>query len=265
MPADRGRDYGHRVQHAAAPTPAIPARRQPRSRLAGTSTGGTRNGLQVQCNREKPCTASTLAAGVHRVSTDPAVRLDFRLDSGPPAPFGVCLRGVARAHQSPENFPDRGTRHAFWGDSLMPRPASAIRDPHARLEAALLADGGLDPAVCKHLVSVARQDRREALGTPVLHRCARVTVLRLYARTLAADPDTMTLTRVTGEVIRGLRSLGMLKVGRSVVPPSRPGKEIFTAPKPPRPSRRRKPGRWLDLPEPVDDEDLDEGDDDDAA
>lgn len=141
------------------------------------------------------------------------------------------------------------------------RPPSPVRDPHARLIEAVEGDPGLDPRVAKHLVSVARQDRREALGTPILHRCARVTVLRLYARTLAADPDTMTLTRVTGEVIRGLRALGMLRVGRAVVPVAKAGREVFSTPRPKVRKAAKAVPRWTRPPDPVDDE----GDDTDAA
>lgn len=139
----------------------------------------------------------------------------------------------------------------------MPRPASVVRNPHARLEASIRAEEGLDEAIRQHLASVVRQDMGEAKGTPVLHRCARVTVLRLYARTLMAEPDLLTLTRVTGEVLRGLRALGMLRVGRSLMP-AKPGREIFSAPR-----KRSSKGipRWTNPPpDPVgDDED---GDDD---
>jgi hypothetical protein len=116
------------------------------------------------------------------------------------------------------------------------RPPSAIRDPHARLiESVQGAD--LDHRMRLHLISVARQDRRESLGTPVLHRAGRVAVLRLYGKVLTSDPENLTLARLVSEMLRGLRSLGMLRPGRM-----QPTGGSFIPPRgcrPPRPRRAR--------------------------
>jgi len=80
----------------------------------------------------------------------------------------------------------------------------------------------LDPRVRAHLVSVVRQDRREALGTPVLYRATRCMALRMYEKALTSNPDGLTMARLCGETVRTLRQLGMTKAVRDMTPGSWP-------------------------------------------
>jgi len=105
------------------------------------------------------------------------------------------------------------------------RPPSPVRDPHARLISELE-----DP----HLISVIRQDRRECLGKSILHRAVRAMVLRLYCKTLTANPDAVTSARLCGEAVRSMRALGMMRdswgrAGTSRTAPPRRA-DIFTHP-----------------------------------